>query len=261
MAGPACMARTSRSTRTPRISTSCSTAREHAGGGQVAERRAGVATSSRRSACARGSGRPCSPPGRRACATGSEVMALRPGDSGNATANAFLAATSFTPVGGTPTAATLAALEPELIAFPQLTFAILATDGGPDCDPALSCGTDQCTSNIDGAPDCPTEAPTAAPAPSGLGCLDGDATTQRWPPCARPGWRRSSWASRGAPPTRRCSTRWRSPGAPRGPASRTTIRSIPPTPARSRRGPHGDRARATASCVFTLSGRPATPTR
>jgi hypothetical protein len=111
------------------------------------------------------------------CASGSQVMAVQAGDTQGATANTFLAATSFTPLGGTPTAATLQALEPGLIAFPQLTFAILATDGGPDCDAALSCGSDACTSNIDGEPGCPTGGPpnccSAPGGGSGLGCLDG----------------------------------------------------------------------------------------
>jgi hypothetical protein len=110
------------------------------------------------------------------------VMPVQPGDSQGATAGVFLAATSLSPMGGTPTAGTLEALLPELSAFPQLTFAILATDGGPNCDPALSCGVDQCTSNIDGVPGCPGGGPPNCCDPAGgvggLGCLDGTQTTQ-----------------------------------------------------------------------------------
>jgi hypothetical protein len=112
------------------------------------------------------------------CETGDEVMPLRAGDSQGATAHAFLAATSFTPSGGTPTAATLEALEPELRAFPESTFVILATDGGPNCDAALSCTVDDCTSNLDGMQNC---SPPNCCDPSelgGQGCLDGAAATQ-----------------------------------------------------------------------------------
>ncbi len=114
-----------------------------------------------------------------ACATGTEVMPLQPGDSEGVTAAAFLAATSFNPTGGTPTAATLEALVPELSSFPQLTFAILATDGGPNCDAALSCDVTTCTSNMDAVPGCPTGGPPNCCDPTtgigGLGCLDGAA--------------------------------------------------------------------------------------
>ncbi|MGD0525268.1 MAG: hypothetical protein ABSE49_09000 [Polyangiaceae bacterium] len=116
-----------------------------------------------------------------ACATGTEVMPLQPGDAQGATAAAFLAATSFNPTGGTPTAATLQALVPELSSYPQLTFAILATDGGPNCDAALSCDAAACTSNMDGVPGCPTGGPPNCCDPTtgigGLGCLDGVAAT------------------------------------------------------------------------------------
>ncbi|HEY3818564.1 MAG TPA: vWA domain-containing protein [Polyangiaceae bacterium] len=117
-----------------------------------------------------------------ACTTGSEVMPVQPGDSQGTAAAAFLAATSVNPTGGTPTAATLRALVPELSSFPQLTFAILATDGGPNCDPTLSCGVAACTSNMDGAPGCPVGGPPNCCDPvtgaGGLACLDGTATVQ-----------------------------------------------------------------------------------
>jgi hypothetical protein len=57
----------------------------------------------------------------------------------------------LTPRGGTPTAATFRALAPKLRNFPGVTYVILATDGGPNCDGSLPpCSVDQCTSNIDG---------------------------------------------------------------------------------------------------------------
>ena len=111
------------------------------------------------------------------CSAGAEVMAVQTGDSQGATASVFVAATTLTPAGGTPTAATLEGLVPELSAFPQQTFAILATDGGPNCDAVLSCGVDDCTSNIDGVPGCPVGGPPSCCDPTtgagGLGCLDG----------------------------------------------------------------------------------------
>jgi hypothetical protein len=120
--------------------------------------------------------------GEGACTTGTEVMPVQPGDSQGVAAAVFLASTALTPKGGTPTAATLAALLPELSAFPQLTFAILATDGGPNCDAALSCGVDDCTSNMDGTPGCPTGGPPNCCDPAtgvgGLGCLDATQTAQ-----------------------------------------------------------------------------------
>jgi hypothetical protein len=115
-----------------------------------------------------------------ACSTGAEVMPVTPGDSQGATAAAFLAATSLDPMGGTPPAATLQALVPELSTFPQLTFAILATDGGPNCDAALSCDVTTCTSNMDGVNGCPVGGPPNCCDPTtgagGLACLDGTAT-------------------------------------------------------------------------------------
>jgi hypothetical protein len=112
-----------------------------------------------------------------ACTSGVEVMPVRLGDATGAASSAFLAATAFTPVGGTPTAATLRALVPELAAFPQATYAILATDGGPNCNDQLSCDADTCTSNMDGVAGCPVGGPPNCCDPAGgvggVGCLDG----------------------------------------------------------------------------------------
>jgi hypothetical protein len=124
------------------------------------------------------------PGGSDQCAGGVEVMPLRLGDSQGATASAFLAATMLTPNGGTPTAATFRSLVPRLRDFPGVTVAILATDGGPNCDPDIAtCSIDQCTSNIDGVQRCVAMAPANCCDPTrssqaGLGCLDSDATAQ-----------------------------------------------------------------------------------
>ncbi len=109
-----------------------------------------------------------------------EVMPLRPGDSQGVTENVFLQATSFQPNGGTPTAPTLEALTPKLRLFRSPTFVILATDGGPNCNAALSCDVSTCTSNIDGVAGCPVAGPNCCNPKQvgGLGCLDGDRAAQ-----------------------------------------------------------------------------------
>lgn len=118
-------------------------------------------------------------PGTSECTAGVEVMPLRLGDSNGTTETAFINATAITPAGGTPTAATFRALVPKLRDLPGVTFVILATDGGPNCDASLGqCSADQCTNNIDLANMCSTAGPNCCAAPQGdvLGCLDGTAT-------------------------------------------------------------------------------------
>jgi hypothetical protein len=92
--------------------------------------------------------------------------------------DAFTAATNFPASGGTPTAATVTALAPTIAAFPGKTFVILATDGGPNCDPDLACAMSACIPNIESDPGC---APTSGPnccAKQPLNCLDSNATVQ-----------------------------------------------------------------------------------
>jgi hypothetical protein len=125
------------------------------------------------------------------CQAGKEVMSLHLGDTQGAAANVFMGATALTPHGGTPTAATLQGLLPALRNFTSVTFVILATDGGPNCNHNVNmCSVDQCTSNIDGvmnppngpnctrggSPNCCDPAQTGSTA--GLGCLDSDGTAQ-----------------------------------------------------------------------------------
>jgi hypothetical protein len=119
------------------------------------------------------------------CATGSEVMALQQGDglpsstSGSA-ANVFVNATSALPTGGTPTAATFLALAPELTGFKGHTFAILATDGGPDCNmsPTEACSLATCTVNIDQLDGCQPDGPSCCAVGTGnpRNCLDDTRT-------------------------------------------------------------------------------------
>ena len=83
------------------------------------------------------------------CAVGGEVYPTTFGNPG-----AFDDATRFlVPSGGTPTAATLTALQPKLTALaagPGKTIAILATDGAPNCNAAAMCDISECSENIEG---------------------------------------------------------------------------------------------------------------
>ena len=116
------------------------------------------------------------------CSVGLQVMAMTPGDSpagtyGPATA-AFNVDTNFAAAGGTPTAATVAALQSTLTALPGKTFVILATDGGPNCDPNVTCDSSACISNIESDPGCaPSPAPNCCTTQP-LDCLDSAATVQ-----------------------------------------------------------------------------------
>jgi hypothetical protein len=115
------------------------------------------------------------------CEVGVEVMSLRQGDAQGLVAGAFLAATTAQPLGGTPTAQTIEFLVPRLSSLPGTTYAILATDGGPDCDRSITCSGDQCTNNIDQTAGCPVDGSInccAAPYGTPLGCLDTDAAAK-----------------------------------------------------------------------------------
>ncbi|MFO0675046.1 MAG: vWA domain-containing protein [Polyangiaceae bacterium] len=110
------------------------------------------------------------------CASGREVMAVRPGDAGSTkvigpTKGAFLTATNVPASGGTPTAATLRALRPTLVAGKGRTFVVLATDGGPNCADR-PCSVDKCSLNIENVfPECkPGRAPN---------CCDPSVTSVR----------------------------------------------------------------------------------
>lgn len=56
----------------------------------------------------------------------------------------------ITPDGATPTAATLRALEPTILALGgKKTYVVLMTDGAPNCNVDLKCGPDACIPNIE----------------------------------------------------------------------------------------------------------------
>lgn len=89
------------------------------------------------------------------CSAGSEVMPVAPGDPFSSgvvgpTQQAFINAMALTPAGGTPTAATLAALLPTLAKLKGRTVVLLLTDGGPNCNPFAVCGADDCMPVIEG---------------------------------------------------------------------------------------------------------------
>src|SRR5262249_16801077 len=89
------------------------------------------------------------------CKPGAQVFPMTAGDAPAApsrpTLLGFSKALDITPNGGTPTAATLAALQPTITALGGKTIVLIATDGGPNCNGAASCGPDQCIANIEQA--------------------------------------------------------------------------------------------------------------
>jgi hypothetical protein len=123
------------------------------------------------------------------CATGAEVFPTRPGDplqtgacsvDGEVT-RAFSRSISLpsgtVPVGGTPTASTLARVLPTLSALSGRTVVILATDGGPNCNDAAMCDASKCIPNIERYPSCTPDVNCCTPALGGPGsCLDDVAT-------------------------------------------------------------------------------------
>jgi hypothetical protein len=108
------------------------------------------------------------------CAPGKQVMSVRPGDfpagTQGPTTSLLLSVTSAGPGGGTPTAATLTSLLPTLRSLTGKTFVILATDGGPNCDPLANCDASMCIDNIEDDTGC--VAPTNCCDPSIFGPLD-----------------------------------------------------------------------------------------
>jgi hypothetical protein len=120
------------------------------------------------------------------CAAGVEVAPLRRGDAPAGTAGPTATALltelgALSANGGTPTAATLEALAPALAKLPGKTYVILATDGGPNCNAAVSCDAANCELNIESAasactPDGPIDCCTDGDYGSNLSCLDADPT-------------------------------------------------------------------------------------
>lgn len=88
---------------------------------------------------------------------------------------------SASPGGGTPTAAALDRAYEYFTQGDGSTLAgdryvLLATDGGPNCNPELACDASDCTPNLDGAPQC---AGANCCAGAGEFCLDHESVTAR----------------------------------------------------------------------------------
>jgi hypothetical protein len=109
-------------------------------------------------------------------------MSVMPGDAPAGTAGpteeTFIKATNFPAGGGTPTAATFNVLSPALVSLAGKTFVILATDGGPNCDTAISCTVSACTANIEGEAGCTLDGPSCCTGEYTDNCLDSVATVQ-----------------------------------------------------------------------------------
>jgi hypothetical protein len=123
------------------------------------------------------------------CVMGEEVFATRPGDAlakgacdldGPVTrgfSRSISLPSGSVPLGGTPTAATLARLLPTLATLPGRTAVILATDGGPNCNRAAMCDESKCMPNIEHAPSCTDGVNCCLPSLYGpTSCLDDVAT-------------------------------------------------------------------------------------
>lgn len=121
-----------------------------------------------------------------ACSAGAEVMPLQPGDPrsyfdtgkvGPVAQNLSTLLFAVPPTGGTPTASTLVAVRKRLAPDPERAFVVLATDGGPNCNAAATCGPDACIANIEKT--CKVSNccdPAVDPLGSPTGCLDDGPT-------------------------------------------------------------------------------------
>jgi len=123
----------------------------------------------------------------RLCQPGEEVFPTTRGDDlagsdveGPVTA-AFSEAINVVTLGYTPTAATLENLLPTLSKLPGKKAVILATDGGPNCNPDARCDASECISNIQQVSGCSTSAnccsPSAGPDAPRM-CLDREPTLE-----------------------------------------------------------------------------------
>jgi hypothetical protein len=122
------------------------------------------------------------------CAPGTQVFAVRRGDApaGQAgpTAEELVSTLGHIgPEGGTPTAATIKAVTPMLQKLGPMTYVVLATDGGPNCDSNASCDIANCQLNIESVAGCTPTGPTNCCDPANasngaLSCLDAEPTIQ-----------------------------------------------------------------------------------
>jgi hypothetical protein len=105
------------------------------------------------------------------------TMAVPPPASTSQILTAF---DDITPGGRTPMAAALARARTRFSQYPHGVdrYVLLITDGGPDCNPNLTCETEACTDNLEPSASCPASATeNCCSAPFGLGCLDDSRVT------------------------------------------------------------------------------------
>jgi hypothetical protein len=123
------------------------------------------------------------------CPPGGEVFSTKPGDDARYAAagreGPVLEGLRRTldkrsPSGLTPTARSIESVKSNLLALTGRTYAILLTDGAPNCGAIARCDATACTLNIEG--DCPEKAgvsccdPANGKSYAGTWCLDSDAT-------------------------------------------------------------------------------------
>jgi hypothetical protein len=133
------------------------------------------------------------------CPAGVEVFPTQQGDPVNEAApdqpgpklKALLRVLgAHAPDGLTPTAASIAAVKSNLVSLEGQTYAVLLTDGAPNCNASVACGAADCTVNIEAS--C-GEPPNVNCCDPGLGlydyrwCLDADSTVAAVEELARGG--------------------------------------------------------------------------
>jgi hypothetical protein len=87
------------------------------------------------------------------CSAGTEVFALsdrKQSNQGKSLEAMLTTLAQYTPEGGSPVSATLAAIQPKLLALDGPTYVFLLSDGAPNCNLELTCDVDQCIPNIEG---------------------------------------------------------------------------------------------------------------
>jgi hypothetical protein len=115
---------------------------------------------------------------------GDPPSAVAPGTHGKILQTLLSRLAGLEPGGSTPTAATLAALRPTLQAFGTKTYVVLVTDGAPNCDTDVTCESDACIPDIEGATiddlTCGSSFsccdPRVVGGDAGVNCIDADAT-------------------------------------------------------------------------------------
>src|SRR5262249_18656250 len=113
------------------------------------------------------------------CLAGGEVFAPQQGSApagyfGPTAAQLTQRLLNLAAFGGTPTAATLAALTPYLQSLGRNTFVVLATDGAPNCNATASCDIANCQVNIAGQ--CTIPGNCCVGANNNTNCNDTDPT-------------------------------------------------------------------------------------